>query len=58
MPQFEFTFTDQSTITVIAPDAVAARKHVDTLLTIATHTPQNPELKGKAIGNATPKQIK
>ena len=58
MPQYEFTFTDQSTIAVNAPDPVAARKHVDALLTIATHTPQNPELKGKAVASATPKVLK
>lgn len=58
MATFEFTFTDESTIRVNAPDAVAARTHVDTLLTLAQHTDQNKELKGKAIASATPKTLK
>lgn len=58
MPTFEFTFTDESTIKVNAPDAVAARTHVDTLLTLAQHTSQNAELKGKAVASATPKVVK
>lgn len=58
MAIFEFTFTDESTIRVNAPNAVDARKHVDTLLTLATHTTQNAELKGKAVASATPTTIK
>ena len=58
MPLFEFTFTDTSTHRVIAPDAAAAQTHIETLLTIAKHTDQTPELKGKALAGGAPKQLK
>ena len=58
MPLFEFVFTDTSTIRVIADDAAAAQLHVETLLTIAKHTEQTPELKGKALAGGAPKQLK
>lgn len=58
MPTFEFIFIDESTYRVNAPDPAAALKHVETLLTVAEHTPQNPELKGKALASKTPQVVK
>ena len=58
MPTFQFTFTDTSTLTVNAPDAKAAEEHVATLLTLAKHTDQSPELKGKALAGGAPTVVK
>ena len=57
MPTFEFTFTDTSTIQVNAPDAAGATEHVNTLLTLAKHTDQNADLKGKALAGTTPRVV-
>lgn len=59
MPQFEFTFTDQSTLGVNAPDAAAALQHVNKLLqrAEALDDPKG-EYYGKKLASTTPKQTK